>query len=377
MRQRILTVILVSITLSFIGCRKSSVDILYDKKYIKEIKASREDIKFYMARNFIPGATFAVAKDGKIIYSEGVGLASNDLNVSAKRDTKFRIGEISELFTSTIYQLMIEDGILNPDSTVQHYLPDYPETGKNMTLKQLAYHTSGLRIERESEERAEMFHVTIEKGLNTFKNDPLESEPDLFQNPSMFNYNLLGAIMEKASGKHYNELLKEYITDTLHLENTLIDNPFQTINGRTNFHDLNMIAQVVNETTHDLRYKAPSRGILSNAEDLAKFGNAIFFSDYLPEKVKERLFEPVFLLDSFPSPMANGWMLLVNRSGDKMYGRKGQVTGGGAVILVIPKEKLVITGAINLTAKLDEIPVFDIASHFIAGNEEEQKKETP
>ena len=60
-----------------------------------------------------------------------------------------------------------------------------------------------------------------------------------------------------------------------------------------------------------------------------------------------------------------------------MYGRKGQVTGGGAVILVIPKEKLVITGAINLTAKLDEIPVFDIASHFIAGNEEEQKKETP
>jgi len=228
MRQRILTIILVSITLSFIGCRKSSVDILYDKKYIKEIKASREDIKFYMARNFIPGATFAVAKDGKIIYSEGAGLASNDLNVSAKRDTKFRIGEISELFTSTIYQLMIEDGILNPDSTVQHYLPDYPETGKNMTLKQLAYHTSGLRIERESEERAEMFHVTIEKGLNTFKNDPLESEPNLFQNPSMFNYNLLGAIMEKASGKHYNELLKEYITDTLHLENTLIDNPFQT-----------------------------------------------------------------------------------------------------------------------------------------------------
>ncbi len=375
MKRSILILTILAIILGIAGCKKSNPDILYDKKYINQIKAARKDIGFFLTRNFIPGGSFAIIKDGKVIYSEGVGWASQDLEVRANRDTKFRIGEVSELFTSAILQLMIRDGLLNPDSTVQHYLPDFPDIGKNMTINQLANHTSGLRIETEAEELNGAYNVSLNRGLEKIKNEPLGYAPELYQNVSMYNYNLLGEIMEKVTGKHFPKILKEYVTDTLHLDNTMIDNPFQTIKGRTDYYDYNMISQVVHAITQDMRYKAPSKGLLSNAEDLAKFGNALFFSDYFTDEMREKMLQPQMLLDSFPAPIANGWIFLETKDGGKMYGRKGTVTGGGSALLVIPKEKMVIAGTINLTGKLDEIPVFEIANHFLPETEENQQKE--
>lgn len=371
MKRGIQIVTLIAIIVGFYGCRKSSVDILYDKKYVDEIKAARKDASFYLSRNFIPGGNFAVLKDGKIIYSEGMGYASLDLEVPATRSTKFRIGEVSELFTNIIYQKMIEDGILNPDSAVQNYIPDYLQTDYPITLKQLAYHTSGIRTEDQTEEDWRGLNISLQQGIDKIKNEPLESEPNLFQNPSMFNYNLLGLVMEKASGKRYNNLLKEYITDTLHLSNTQVDNAFQIIKGRSDFFDYNLISQVVKATTRDLRYRAPSKGILSNAEDLVKFGNAVFFSDFLSKETKESIFKPVYLLDSIPTAIVNGWVFLYDKEGNSLYGRKGTVTGGGAALLVIPHEKLIVAGVVNLTSRLDDIPVFDIANHFSTKPEEE------
>ena len=373
MKRGILIFTVLSIILGVAGCKKSKVDILYDKKYIKEIKEVRKDIGFFLARNFIPGGSFAIMKDGKIIYSEGVGWASQDLEVKVNRDTKFRIGEVSELFTSAILQLMIDNGTLHPDSTVQHYLPDFPDIGKTMTINQLANHTSGLTIENEEEENWTGFNVGIERGLTRFKDKPLDYQPDLFQNVSMYNYNLLGAIMEKVTGKHFSNLLEEYVTDTLHLNNTRIDNTFQVIKGRTDFFDYNMISQVINATSRDLRYKAPSKGLLSNAEDLVKLGNAIYFTDYFTDKMREKMLQPVILLDSFPAPIANGWIFLETRNGGKMYGRKGTISGGSSAILVIPQEKMVIAGTTNLTGRLDEIPVFEIANHFLPQQEDSQQ----
>lgn len=372
-KRGILIFTVLAIVLGLAGCKKSKVDILYDKKYVKQIKEVRKDLGFFLARNFIPGGSFAVMKDGKIIYSEGVGWASQDLDVKANRDTKFRIGEVSEIFTSAILQKMIDDGTLNPDSTVQHYLPDLPDIYKTMTINQLANHTSGIAIETEDEENWTGYNVSLQRGLQRFVDKPLESEPDLFQNVSMYNYNLLGAIMEKVTGKHFPDILKEYVTDTLHLNNTVIDNAFQTIKGRTDFYDYNMISQVINATTRDLRYKAPSKGLLSNAEDLAKLGNAIFFTDYFSDKMREKMLQPVVLLDSFPAPIANGWIFLATQDAGKMYGRKGTITGGSSAILVIPQEKMVIAGTTNLTGKLDEIPVFEMLAHFLPEKEEKSQ----
>ena len=365
------SVLLVVIFFSLSNCQRKSNNILYDGKYKNEIKKVREEMSNYLIINNIPGASLAISKEGKIIYSEGMGLASKDLQVPVTRETKFRIGEISEIFTSLMYQMMVENGILHPDSSIQCYIPDYPlagfkETFNKITLSQLVNHSSGIREPSDDEFIMTGSNFTIQKSIDKFKNDPLQSLPGWYESPSAYNFNLLGAIMEKATGKHFPDLLQS-LTDTLKLMHTEVDNPFRTVVGRTNYFDYNLVAQVVNATFRDMRFRAPSEGILSNAEDLVKLGNAILYSENISENIKSRLFKPIGLLGDFPPTMANGWVIIKNAEGNFMYGRVGGVTGGSAVILIIPDKKLVIAGTTNLTSS-DEIPVFKLIQPFLDEN---------
>jgi CubicO group peptidase (beta-lactamase class C family) len=113
-----------------------------------------------------------------------------------------------------------------------------------------------------------------------------------------------------------------------------------------------------------MRYRAPSEGLLSNAEDLVKFGNAILYSGFISDTIKTRLFKPAGLLGDIPPAMANGWVILKHNDGFFMYGKVGGVTGGSSVLLIIPDKKLVIAGATNLTTT-DEIPVFKLIEPFL------------
>ncbi|HSH20780.1 MAG TPA: serine hydrolase domain-containing protein, partial [Draconibacterium sp.] len=370
-------ILIIAILFSFLSCEKNTQKILYDSKYKKEIAEARKEASVFMVLNNIPGASFAIAKEGKIIYSEGMGVASKDLEVPVTRKTMFRIGDISELFTSLIYQMMVDNGTLHPDSSVQHYLPDYPksvvkENEYKLTLEQLVSHSSGLREMNMDELIWRGNNMTLERSIDNFKNDPLNFTPGWYQSPSSNNYNLLGAVMEKATGKNFPELLKSYITDTLHLSNTEVDNPFKTIVGRTDFYDINLVAQVVNATFRDMRFRAPSEGILSNAEDLVKFGNAILYSDLISSQIKERLFVPTELLGDYPATMANGWVVQKNRNNEVYYGKLGGVTGGGAVLLIIPDKKIVVAVTVNITTN-DEIPIFKLLQPFLKENNDDSK----
>lgn len=356
---------------SLSNCKKNKSDILYDRKYIDEIKAARKDAVFFLSRNFIPGGTFAIAKDGKIIYSEGMGQSSTDLETPATRQTKFRIGQVSELFTAAIFHKMVEQGMLHPDSTVQFYYPDFPEKQYKLPIHHLVNQTSGIRKPNMDETDWRGLNVTLQAGIDNIRGDSLISPPGIYQNTSYFNYNLLGAVMEKVTGERFSRILAKYLTDTLNLTNTVIDNPFITIKGRSDFYDHNFISNVVHATTRDMRFRAPSEGMLSNAEDLVKFGNAVLFSDYFTEMQKSSFFEPIPLFNDIPSNMVNGWILMTDRSGLTIYGKSGKVTGGGAAILIYPEEKLVIACATNLGAISDDYPVFNMASHFLNESQEE------
>lgn len=367
--------VLIILIFSLSNCKKNKTEVLYNKKYVKEIKAARKDAAFYMARNFVPGGTFAIAKEGKIIYSEGMGLASEDLLVPVTRSTKFRIGQVSELLTNLIYQKMVETGDLHPDSTVQYYLPDFPEKQFKLPIHHLVNHTSGIREPNNEERDWRALNVSLQAGIKNFKADSLVFPPGIYQVPNMHNYNLLGSIMENVTGKKFGTVLKEYVSDTLNLENTVPDNPLLSIKGRSDFYDNNFIAQKINATTRDMRFRASSEGILSNAEDLVKFGNAVLYSDYFSEEIKQKLFEPVKLYNNIPSNMANGWVLMEDRSGRQIVGRSGTVTGGGAALLIYPKEKLVIACALNLGSSSDDYPVFAMAQHFLPQTEDKPVNE--
>ncbi|MCY1722751.1 serine hydrolase [Prolixibacteraceae bacterium Z1-6] len=372
MKHGIQMVLLFSVLFGLSNCKKPENDILYNKKYIKEIKAARKDLGYYLGSNFIPGASIAVMKDGELIYSEGIGYASKDLDVRANRSTKFRIGNTSELFTNVIYQKLVEEGILHPDSSVQHYYPEFPEKAYKITVNDLAQQISGIRDPNSNETNQQGLNVKLEKGLEQVINEPLKTPPGVYQTTGFFNYNLLGVVMKKATQMSYSKLLEKYVTDTLNLSNTVMDNPFLTIKNRSDFYDQNYIAQVVNETTRDLRYRSPSDGLLSNAEDLAKLGNTILNSDYLSEETRANLWQAIPLYNDIPSQVANAWMLLIDNEGNKIYGKAGSVSGGSSSLVIYPDENLIVAFACNLTMPTDKTPIFNVAKYFLPNGFEKE-----
>lgn len=376
MRSILSYVFLFFVVVTFSACEKKEANIVYDRKYIDEIKEVRTEFAAYLMRSFIPGGEITIAKKGKIVYSEGFGLASKNLDVPMKRDNKLRIAAISELFTSFIYLKMVEEGILIPDSSVQHYIPDYPMEYGRINLQHLVHHTSGIRTPTMLEKESKEFNVSIARGLEVFKNDELLSPPGYFQDISMYNYNLLGAVMEKASGKIFPDLLKEYVTDTLNLENTVVDNPFNTIKGRADFYDYNFIAQSVHASTRDFRFGAPSIGVLSSAEDIAKFIMAILKSDYVSDDFRKKLFEEIKLEDGNVTGLANGWIHILNGPADIIYGRAGEVIGGGAAVVVFPEDELILACAVNATNDLGGFNFFDLASKFF-DNQKDNSEQIP
>jgi len=369
MKRGIQFVLLFITLFSLSNCKKADKHkILYNKKYINEIKAARKKIGFYLTSSFTPGASVTVIKDGEIIYSEAFGFASKDLEVKTTRDTKFRIGSMSEIFTNVIYHKLVEQGTINPDSSIQTYYPEFPTKEFTLNVTNLAQQTSGIRSANEDEKNYSRHNNSLEDGINSFKDDALSNPPNVYQDETIFNYNLLGVVMQKATGKSYNDLLKEYVTDTLKLSNTVIDNPTITIKNRSNFFDQNFIAQVVNAPYYNLRKNAPSNGLLSTSDDLARLGMILLQSDYLSEETRASYFKPVSLYEDIPSDMKNGWILMTDRKGETFYGKEGLVKGGGSAMLLYPERNLVIAYAGNITLVRSQSPIFDIAKYFLEEN---------
>ena len=92
-----------------------------------------------------PGCAVAVMRDGKIIHARGYGMADLDHNVKITPTTVFHVASMSKQFTVAAVLMLAQEGKLSLDDPVNKYVPELPDFGVPITLRQLVHHTSGLR----------------------------------------------------------------------------------------------------------------------------------------------------------------------------------------------------------------------------------------
>jgi CubicO group peptidase (beta-lactamase class C family) len=109
-------------------------------------------IRSQLAEQHIPGIALGVYQDGKIIKSQGYGLANVELNVPVKPETIFQSGSVGKQFAATAVMMLVEKGKINLDDHLTKYFPDAPASWQNIRIRHLLSHTSGL-AEYESEEK--------------------------------------------------------------------------------------------------------------------------------------------------------------------------------------------------------------------------------
>lgn len=92
-----------------------------------------------------PGCALGVILNGQFAYKRGYGSASLELAVPLSPQSLFDMGSISKQFVAASVVLAAEQGYLSLDDNVRKYIPELPNYGQTITLRQMLHHTSGLR----------------------------------------------------------------------------------------------------------------------------------------------------------------------------------------------------------------------------------------
>jgi CubicO group peptidase (beta-lactamase class C family) len=90
-----------------------------------------------------PGASVAVVRDGRVIYSRGYGQAQLEYAVPNTPATTFHAASVSKQFTAFAIQLLVQEGKLSLDDEVRKHVPELQLQGPPVTIRQLVHHTSG------------------------------------------------------------------------------------------------------------------------------------------------------------------------------------------------------------------------------------------
>ena len=276
-----------------------------------------EYINAYLKMGTFSGSIL-IARKGIILLSKGYGMANYENDVPNISETKFRLGSITKQFTATSIMQLEEKGLLNVNDPISKYLPDYPN-GEKITIHHLLTHTSGIPNFTSFPEYRETMILPspVEKIIERFKYKPLEFTPGEKFSYSNSGYILLGYIIEKISGKSYEDYLRENIFQPLNMMNTGYDHHRPLIKHRASGYVLG-INGLVNADYIDMSVPYASGGLYSTVEDLYLWDKALYTEKLVSKSSLDKMFTP------FKEDYGYGWFII------KQFNRK-LITHGGII----------------------------------------------
>lgn len=179
-----------------------------------------------------PGFALLAARDGKVLYAKGYGLADLDKGVPITPDTVFRIGSVTKQFTATAVLLCQQDGLLSLSDPLTKYFPGYLD-GDKITVAHLLSHRSGIRNFTSFPTFSEQVTGprTPDQVIVTFRDMRLESEPGTRYAYCNSGYFLLAEIVKRASGEKYDDLLERRVFRSAHMFSTGVHRPTLALQG--------------------------------------------------------------------------------------------------------------------------------------------------
>ena len=239
--------------------------------------------------------TVLVAKKGNIIYQKGFGYANIEWGIPNKVNTKYRIASISKQFTAMLVLQMVEKGLLELNTPIIKYLPEYPKkNGKIITIHHLLSHTSGIPHYSaipgffDKESRLKFSHKDF---IKLFWKKKLLFEPGKKHKYSSFGYYLLGYILERISKKSYSQLLKDKIFIPAGMKNSHVEDHKTILSNRASGYNYSVIG-FLNADYRDFSTALATGDIITTAYDLFKWDKALSKNNLLSSKIQKLLFKP-------------------------------------------------------------------------------------
>jgi CubicO group peptidase (beta-lactamase class C family) len=275
--------------------------------------------QFYAKEDGFSGNVI-VYRDGHVISNESYGLANVEWRIPATETTRFAICSETKQFTAASILLLQEQGLLHTTDKLSQHYPETPEAWKDVTLRQLLQHTSGI---------PDGVRISGTGGYDQGQRTPQEivrsvaTQPLVFPSGSRTEYNnmgyvMLGLVIEKVSGQTYAEFLQKHFFAPLNMQDSGLGSTTEVIPNKAYGYIPGKPVKAADPLPYDILYSAG--GIYSTGADLAKWLIALHGGRVL----KHESYDEMTTAD----PDGFGYGLKVSiQHGQKDIGHDGQWAG--------------------------------------------------
>jgi len=334
--------------------RKCAILILFllqlGKSYSQDLSQKMDTLLNAFTSQYRFSGVALVSKGGKILIEKGYGYKNFAKKIPNNPNGIFQIGSITKQFTSTVILRLQEQGKLNVQDKLSKYISDFPGSDR-ITLEHLLTHTSGIynyTNDNRFMNNESLKHVELDRMIAMMKEKPLEFTPGSKFSYSNSNYILLGYIIQKVSGKPYEQMVRE-----------LIFTPLQMNQSGFDFKNLKDTNRVVGYLAIDNKLQLPAPivdssasyaagAIYTTADDLYKWHKALYTDKVISKASIEKAFTPKL------NKYGYGWMV-DSIKGKRIIRHNGGIFGFTADLVRIPADDVCIILLCNESADLSPI----------------------
>ncbi len=241
------------------------------------MKAAFEAYMQASVRNAAFSGTVLVARDGVPIFRGSYGRANIAFDVPNRQQTAYELASITKPFTAILIMMLQEEGRLKVSDLACDYLADCPAAWRSVTIEHLLTHTSGIP----NYSRLPDWDETLDSrtwwrsGVVSLVRDlPLEFTPGEGYRYNNTGYNLLGAIVERVSGKRLPQMYRERILAPLGMSHTRFNTSrLVTPNLATGYYSLG--STFIEATPQSTTSSYGDSGLISTVDDLLIWDRAL------------------------------------------------------------------------------------------------------
>ncbi|ACU64178.1 serine hydrolase [Chitinophaga pinensis] len=263
--------------------------------------------------------TVLVTQKGNILLDKAYGYQRTADSIRNETGTIFQLGSVTKQFTATVILKLAEEHKLSIQDKLSKYFPDYPK-GDSITIENLLTHTSGIfnyTNDKDFMDKEVSNPASREKIMALFKDKPLNFSPGTKWDYSNSGYSMLGYIIEKVTGKPYEQVVRKYIFTPLHMDHTGFD--FKNLKDRkksTGYFNINDSSSTLAPSV-DSSVSFAAGAMYSTTADLYKWHQAAQQYKIISKTDWEKAYTP------FMNHYGYGW------ESDSIAGKRKVSHGGG------------------------------------------------
>ena len=311
----------------------------------------------------IVGLSAAIGVEGKLAWTAGFGQADLENDVPATEHTVYRLASISKPVTAVAVMQLVEQGVIDLDAPVRTYVSQWPEKRWPVTIRQVLGHQGGVRHYAAKDIRNNTkAYATATDALEYFADDPLIAEPGTRYSYSSYGFNLLGAVVEGASGMSFVEYLNSRVFPRAGTEAMQDDSQSRVIKhraqgyrrvrggrgrrGRATEAGARSRGELRNSMLVDVSYKLGGGGLCSTAADLVRFAQAMEAGALVEPETRDLMWTAQKTVDGTQTSYGLGWNV-PERDGRRTVGHGGSQARVRTQLLLLPDDGVVVSVMCN------------------------------